>query len=134
MRCAFEEWMPNYINEFDGNRRAEQESRRSKTEAELEREQEGVYKECQELLRLCGIPFVVSPGEAEAQCCELERLGLVQVGSLYCRCNHAQAHLVALLICGGGALEILQGEGGKEEEFIVSKQSSRFCIEPWGPY
>uniref|UniRef100_A0A914ZL28 XPG-I domain-containing protein n=1 Tax=Parascaris univalens TaxID=6257 RepID=A0A914ZL28_PARUN len=74
-----EDWMPNYVNEFDDRKKEEvSASKEARMEAELEREQEGVYKECQELLRLCGIPFVVSPGEAEAQCCELERLGLVQ--------------------------------------------------------
>uniref|UniRef100_A0A9J2P6U6 XPG N-terminal domain-containing protein n=1 Tax=Ascaris lumbricoides TaxID=6252 RepID=A0A9J2P6U6_ASCLU len=74
-----ENWMPNYVNEFDDKKKEEASARKeAQMEAELEREQEGVYKECQELLRLCGIPFVVSPGEAEAQCCELERLGLVQ--------------------------------------------------------
>jgi DNA excision repair protein ERCC-5 len=36
-----------------------------------------MYKECQELLQMFGIPYLIAPQEAEAQCAWLDEAGLV---------------------------------------------------------
>jgi len=36
-----------------------------------------MYKECQELLQMFGIPYLIAPQEAEAQCAWLNEAGLV---------------------------------------------------------
>ena len=45
--------------------------------AEATRTQDIMYDETRELLRLFGVPFVISPAEAEAQCAQLNVCGLV---------------------------------------------------------
>ncbi|XP_022254967.1 DNA repair protein complementing XP-G cells homolog isoform X2 [Limulus polyphemus] len=37
-----------------------------------------MYHECQELLRLFGVPYIISPQEAEAQCAQLDAMDLTQ--------------------------------------------------------
>ena len=43
-----------------------------------------MYAECQQLIQMFGLPWLVAPGEAEAQCAQLDQAGLTQGGSIYC--------------------------------------------------
>ncbi|KAL1899333.1 DNA repair protein rad2 [Ceratocystis pirilliformis] len=56
-------------------RQLRDEQRRERRDADEVTETMGL--QCQDLLRLFGIPFITAPMEAEAQCAELVRLGLV---------------------------------------------------------
>ncbi|MFH4979862.1 hypothetical protein AB6A40_006571 [Gnathostoma spinigerum] len=70
-----EKWMPDYVRNSKGKQI--ELSQRSMV-PELSEDIDGMNKECQELLRVLSMPYIVAPGEAEAQCCELERAGLVE--------------------------------------------------------
>ena len=52
-------------------RELEKEETRATTVTEI------MYDQCQKLLRLFGLPYIISPGEAEAQCAFLDSVGLV---------------------------------------------------------
>jgi DNA excision repair protein ERCC-5 len=50
---------------------------RNRLKAITEGVTDGMYADVQELLEILGVPYVLAPSEAEAQCAELERLKLV---------------------------------------------------------
>ena len=37
-----------------------------------------MYSECQAMLQMFGLPWLVAPGEAEAQCAQLDQAGLTE--------------------------------------------------------
>ncbi|CAB3408829.1 unnamed protein product [Caenorhabditis bovis] len=70
-----EEWDPQRYDKIEGNEKPREDYVRLDFEEDAHTPE--LYRDLQEFLTNCGIPWIEAPGEAEAQCVELERLGLV---------------------------------------------------------